>query len=245
MYIGKKYCFWLFMGLAVNLFSQNPVPAIERITVFGEYHPPVSAPPVQTTETEESIRPAWILKFSPTLLSRGELPVFIERRISSRCGIEVAAGITFQDFLKQTFFPNQPVLQANQIEEKLSGIVAKLSFHYYLGKSAPSELYCAPQIEFKNYRKDVHGVYFENGRYAAGKVRDQQTYMDIKAMLGYQPTEEFERDFFFDWFIGAGLRLGSEDNVIADERNSNIIKLHHVNVLRPVITAGVKLSLGL
>jgi hypothetical protein len=237
-----SFLFWVSFSLsALRVHAQAPV---ESVNVFEDNK--YSASPVKSKEEDEEERPAWTLKFSPTLLIRGELPVFVERKLSARYGLEGALGITFEDFFKEVIFQSKPLLQQLPNENKLSGITAKISLHCFTGRGKPGPLYLAPEIDFKNYRKDVHGVFVgANGRYASGALRDEQIYTDIKAVLGYQTPQQFERDFFFDWFIGLGLRLGTENNVMNDELNANVIKIKHVNVLSPVLSVGVKLGFGL
>jgi hypothetical protein len=239
-----SFLFWVSLALSAPCLHAQTGAPVESVNVFedNKYTPS----PSKSKEVDEDERPAWALKFSPTLLTRGELPVFVERRLSARYGLEAAIGITFEDYFKETVFQGKPLLQQMPNENKLSGITAKFSLHYFTGKGKPGPLYLAPEIDFKNYRKDVHGVFLgSDGRYASGALRDQQIYTDFKAVLGYQTPEQFERDFFFDWFIGLGLRLGSENNVSYDEQNASVIRLKHVNVISPVLSVGVKLGFGL
>ena len=232
---------YLLTLAGAGLHAQTTAP-LERVNVFPDVvHP---SPPV--IKKEENERPVWSLKFSPTLLVRGELPLFVEHKMSDRYGLEAALGITFEDYFKETLFQSRSQLRGQPDQNKLSGITAKLSLHCYTGKGIAGPLYLAPEIDFKNYRKDVHGVFLgADGRYTSGLLRDQQIYTDVKAVLGYQTTELFDRDFFFDWFIGIGLRMGSENNVVNDEQNASVIRLKHVNVLSPVLSLGVKLGFGL
>jgi len=215
---------------------------IDRVNVFSEQHP---ADP-GTTEADPIVSSAgWAIKCNPIILSRGELPVYVEHRLSKNFSLEAALGVTFEDFFKESVLQGKPLFQKDPNVDKLSGITGKLAFRYYPRHNALSDLYVSPEIDFKNYRKDVNGVYMgSDGRYTSGKLRDKQDYVDFKAIIGFQNTDEFNSDFYTDWYLGIGLRLGAEDNVVADELNAAVIKINHADVLSPVIAVGVKIGLG-
>ncbi|HEV7231294.1 MAG TPA: hypothetical protein VGO45_08200 [Bacteroidia bacterium] len=236
--------FLLLSGDSPSLYSQNGSSGYERVNVFGEQH--ISSQSRKPGETIEPVMPSWDVKFCPTALVRGEVPIYCEHRLSNRYSIEAALGITFEDYFRENILEGKPLFPKPANEDRLSGITSRLGLRYFFRKRAPSGMYLSPELEYKNYRKDVHGVYLDSdGRYTSGKLRDQQSYSELKVLLGFQNTENYEHDFLFDWFVGFGLRAGAEDNVSIDELNAGVIKNRHVNVLAPVLSFGLKLGLGL
>jgi hypothetical protein len=187
----------------------------------------------------------WILKCNPVALGRGQLPVYVERRIHAKYSLEAALGITFEDYFKSIFLQGKQAFQKDPKETHLSGITAKLALRYFPRGTALSGLYFSPEMDWTNYRKDIQGVYLQtDNTYANGSLRDQQKYIDFKALLGYQTLESGDSDISMDWYVGIGLRAGEENNVVLDERNANVIKLSHGTVYSPVIAIGIKLGLG-
>jgi hypothetical protein len=215
---------------------------IDRVNVFSDQH----APEVSAADSDPVVSSAsWAIKANPIVLFRGEVPVYIERRLNRNFSMEAALGVTFEDFFKESVLQGKSIFQKDPNVDKLSGVTSKLALRYYPRHNALSDLYISPEIDFKNYRKDVSGVYMgADGRYTSGKLRDKQAYADFKAIVGFQNTDEFNSDFYTDWYLGVGLRLGAEDNVVTDELNATVIKVKHADILSPVITVGVKIGLG-
>jgi hypothetical protein len=215
---------------------------VDKVNVFGDQQP--AQPAVSVVEPVTNSL-SWAIKCNPTVLFRGELPVYFERRLNKSFSMEAAVGVTFEDFLKESVIQGKSIFQKDPNVDKLSGITSKLALRYFPRHNAFSDLYVSPEVDFKNYRKDVSGVYMgADNRYTSGKLRDKQVYVDFKAILGFQNTDEFNNEFYTDWYVGIGLRVGTEDNVVADELNANVIQSKHVNVLTPVLTVGVKIGLG-
>jgi hypothetical protein len=187
----------------------------------------------------------WMIKFNPVLIARGEAPVIIERRLGRAFSLESGLGFTTEDYFKELFIQGKLFDQKETNITKLNGITARLSLRWYLRQEALSGFYIAPELVFANYRKDVEGVYLgPGGRYTSGKLRDQQNYLDFIATFGSQNAIESNGEFYLDWYLGAGLRKGMEDNVIPDEGNSPAIKVNRVSGLSPLLCAGIKFGFG-
>jgi hypothetical protein len=73
---------------------------------------------------------------------------------------------------------------------------------------------------------------------------DKQEYVDYLILIGSQNSREQDEEIFLDWFLGAGLRSGQENDVLRSENNSQMIVQRKVTVLAPMITFGVKIGLG-
>jgi hypothetical protein len=188
----------------------------------------------------------WILKCNPLILIRGQVPVYMEHKLSSKFSVEGAAGFTLEDYGKEALVQGKTLFQKASNVQQLSGPCAKVALRYYPRGTALSEVYFSPEFDFTDYRKDVTGVYMNSGgRYANGILRDQQDYFDLRLILGFQNTDNYDSDFYFDWYIGAGIRAGSENNVSPEEGNPNAILVKHADVITPTVSVGVKIGLGL
>jgi hypothetical protein len=187
----------------------------------------------------------WLLKCDPILLSRGVLPVFVEKRLSRHLSIEGALGITFEDYFKEFFIQGRQLYEKDPNALKMNGMSGKLALRYFPKHQGLSGLYIAPEVDFTNYRKQEKGIYVNSaGRFAQGVLLDQQKYVDVIAVLGTQNTNESEREVYLDWYVGLGMRSGYEDNVGNDERNSGVIRITHTEKISPILVFGLKLGLG-
>jgi hypothetical protein len=187
----------------------------------------------------------WILKFNPCLIVRGEVPIYLERKLSSDFSMEGAVGTTFQDYFKKVFLEGKDYSQKDPNTEYLSGIAAKLSLRYFPKHVVLSDVYISAEVDFTNYRKNVSGAFLSStGGYQEGKLMDQQKYFDYLVILGSQNSKEVDQEIFLDWFLGAGVRTGIENNVMRIENNSQILVQKQASVLSPILTLGLKIGLG-
>jgi hypothetical protein len=266
--MSTRIIFCLMVSMLVkgadSLFAQQAdslaLPGFEKITVFRlqDLQPTdnlLQAIPAKSTEKPHKAgdplppltnKGKWILKFNPVLVIRGDVPLYLERRINHTVSLEVAAGITFQDYFKEAIINDQPLDKKDPGVANLSGLSGKFAVRFYPSHTAPNDFYISPEVDVKNYRKEVSGIYQNDaGTYQHGTLMDQQKYMDVLAICGTQNTPEFDESVYLDWFVGIGIRVGTEDNVVNSEGNAATIELKHVNVMNPVLTIGVKLGLGL
>jgi hypothetical protein len=221
----------------------------EKVSVFEDFTPKKTYPAGSSSSspavTHKVSIPAWILKCNPILLIRGEAPIYLEHKLNKSWSMEVAAGITFTDYLKAVVMQGKPLGQKDPNVNQLSGLTSKMAIRYFTGHQAGMGLYFSPEFGYVDYRKDVSGVYMaSDGRYTNGKLMDEQRYYDIKTLVGWQSSDPYENDFTFDWYLGIGLRMGHEDNVMPDERNANVIKVNSSDVANPLICLGLKIGLG-
>jgi hypothetical protein len=233
----------------VNVFGESPATHATNLPETSAVEAPASSPkeipaaaPKKTTS--ESQR-SWILKYNPCLIVHGEVPFYLERKLSRNFSIEGALGTTFEDYFRILFVEGGRIGQTETNTEKLSGVAAKLALRYYPKHTALSDVYISPEIDFTNYRKLVTGDYsIGSGGYTAGRLMDQQKYVDYLLILGTQSPREKDEEIFLDWFLGAGLRTGQEYNVVRYENNISMIAVQQKTIVAPMITLGMKLGLG-
>jgi hypothetical protein len=229
---GKVTAFWLLLSMAGSqvLYCQNP---FELQTT----------PPHHSLSAEQPHR--WILKFNPTLLVRGEAPIYLERKLGACFSAEAALGVTFEDYYKKVFQEGKTLTQKDPATEYLSGVAAKMGVRYFFHRGALTDFYISPEMDYTTYRKNVSGAFRNGGGYSEGKLMDKQAYVDYLFLIGSQSPRAMDQEIFLDWFLGAGMRTGMENNVVRTENNSAIIAQHQQSVLAPMITFGLKLGLGL
>ncbi|HXC05279.1 MAG TPA: hypothetical protein VNZ86_11040 [Bacteroidia bacterium] len=266
MGIPRYYIIWLsvtalaFEAVPAQQADSMRSPRIEQVNVFSPSDlnlgdnlfqaipskPVGEEKPVVRTLQPLTRKGKWILKFDPLLIVRGDVPLFLERRLSHMFSLEAAAGVTFQDYFKQVLINDQPLDHKDPNVSNLSGLSGKLALRIYPHGTAPGDFYFSPQVDIKNYRKDVTGIYLNNsGNYERGVLRDQQKYMDLLAVCGTQNTLELDDYVYLDWYIGVGLRIGQEDNVTHNEQNTAVLELKSQRITTPVLRLGVKLGLGI
>jgi len=226
-----------------NSLSGNDSLKLEKINVFSDVPVYPSRSTVLSSD-KKNTSADWSIKCNPFILTRGEVPVYLERRLSTDWSIEGAVGVTFADYLKEVVLKGGPLIQKDANVSRLSGICGKLGTRYYTGHNTSEGVYVALEADYTTYRKDVKGVYLDSdGRYTGGKLRDKQEYLDGVVLVGWKLSDPSENDFSFDWFIGAGVRSGMENNVVPDELNANVIRINRAEVLNPLVTVGLKIGL--
>jgi len=186
----------------------------------------------------------WILKFNPCLMARGELPLYLERRLTPGLSAEVGIGTTFEDYYKKVFLQGKTLTQKDPATEYLSGVALKSSIRYFVKKGALNDFYISPEVDYTTYRKNVAGDFRTGSGYTEGKLLDKQEYVDYLILIGSQNSREHDEEIFMDWFLGVGIRSGQENNVFRTENNSQMLVERKSKVLSPMITFGVKIGLG-
>ncbi|MFI5149891.1 MAG: hypothetical protein ACHQRM_09180 [Bacteroidia bacterium] len=232
--------------IRVSVFSPSDLEQPGSLFQAIPAKPPVAEKPVPGPLMPLPRKGKWILKFNPLLIVRGDVPLYLERRLSHNVSIEAAAGVTFRDYFKQVLLENQPLDKNDPNVSELSGLSGKFAIRFYPHHTAPGDFYFSPEMDLKNYRKDVNGIYVNSsGNYVRGTLHDQQKYLDFYAVCGSQNTLELDEYIYLDWYIGVGVRLGQESNVTNSELNAATIELKQQRIAIPVLNLGVKLGFGI
>ncbi|HXC05278.1 MAG TPA: hypothetical protein VNZ86_11035 [Bacteroidia bacterium] len=231
-------------GIAQSSPGGKPdsIPVPVHVNVFSSS----TSWPEPSVARENPVSPShWILKCNPLIFIVGQVPVYLEHKLSKSYSLEGAVGLTFENYGKDALVDGKTLFQKASNVDQLAGFCGKVALRYYSRHTALSKVYWSPEFDFTDYRKDVTGVYMNSsGRYTGGKLRDQQDYADLRVILGFQNTENYDSDFCFDWYAGLGLRLGSESNVVPEEGNPNAILTKHADIISPTVSIGVKIGLG-
>lgn len=186
-----------------------------------------------------------VLKLNPLLFLRGELPLYYERALSPRISAEVAAGITFRNYLGGD-------LTGDVVDEFSAGtrILTKASFqlgfrYYLVDDIEPQGPYIQGGFAYLNHSKDIL-LRDGNGHFTDQALRDQRLFNDVRLYLGYQRLASTS-NWLFDAYCGIAFRNRSftrvhEDLDIAAKTWSYSVEKAHDNVL--ALFLGLKVGYG-
>jgi hypothetical protein len=186
-----------------------------------------------------------VLKINPLLFFRGELPLYYERALSPRVSAELAAGITFRNYIGGS-------LTGDAVDEFSAGtrILTRPAFHvgirYYLTYDPePQGLYVQGEFAYLDHSKDITEK-DSAGTFTGNTLRDQRLYNDMRLYLGYQVLSG-SSNWLIDLYAGAGYRNRSLTTVtelvdLTDRSWSYSVEEKHDNVL--ALFLGLKVGYG-
>ncbi len=187
---------------------------------------------------EDSVAQA--LKIDPTLLFRGDFPIFFEQRLSDAFSVEMGLGITWTDYMYELFQNNGRFLNQEKKDVRFrSGSSVRLHARWYFSKysTAISGHYLEFGAARRNYRMDYY--------YNTGLIRIPQpinrTWYDFTVRYGFQEADKYAF-LFWDGYVGLGLRSFDEDRVVVTGINAEFANRKG---LRVFLTAGFRLAFGL
>ncbi|MBN4051273.1 hypothetical protein JYU16_00505 [bacterium AH-315-M05] len=184
------------------------------------------------------------IKINPLLLIFGDMPIYYERKLSEKFSVEVGIGITFRNYFRDLLFFD---FDDTDIKIK-TNISFRGGMRYFAASNgeAISGAYLAPEFAYLKYSKDVSKLDPQTGETTQSYLPEEIQYTDFKLIFGYQSLEWAE-DFFFDLYIGIGVRKSAEQLVKREyDSQTNLYKnwIESDNKTKPLIPLGVKISYG-
>jgi hypothetical protein len=182
------------------------------------------------------------LKLNPGQFARGEFALYYEYRLSDVFSVEGGLGVTYVDYLYELFVNDGRFLFKSQEGKSVKfqsgfGIHAQLRYFPSRYETAITGFYLAPDFS----RRDWRMQYFVN----TGLIREphdtKRSWTDLKLQLGYQDADPYE-DFFWEWYIAAGLRIVDQDVIDGDGLDAVFTHEHYVT---PVVGMGIKIGFPL
>lgn len=176
----KKVLFILVLGLSIFSFKLNA-----------------------NVQGDTLLRVATAIKINPLLFFRGELPIYLEQKITGNLSVEGAYSMTRRDLFSGTFDHDLDDL-SRQVEIE-SGRGYKFGIRYYL--EASEELhgfYVSAQYATREYKK----YFFQEdtlGLITTDKIMDIREISEYKLIFGSQNLSYYS-NFFFDIYAGVGWR---------------------------------------
>jgi len=186
-----------------------------------------------------------VIKINAFSFLRGEFPVYYERAITHDVSVEIAAGITFRNYIPLTMF-------GDEVDDFSAGTEIKIgpSFHagfryYFLDDIEPQGGYLQLGFSYLQYIKDIRPKDV-NGEITDVRYRDTQTFNDIRLVYGYQLLSA-RSNWLFDFYGGVGMRDKQATNVIENyDVTTNVwsYEIKEIDEVVPAIFLGAKVGVG-
>ncbi len=179
------------------------------------------------------------IKVDPCLLFRGEISVFYEWRLSRHFSAEGSVGITFIDFLYETFENGAQFLpqgeQANRVQFH-TGIAARIQPRYYPSRyeSAIEGLYIAPTFVYRTWNME----YFVSNGLVSFPHDVRRTWTEFRLQVGEQDCDPYSV-VFTEWYLNIGIQMRNDDYVVSRGVTAEV---RHENYSRMVFGAGIKIG---
>lgn len=197
-----------------------------------------------------------IFKLNPLLFAQGEIPFTYEHWLKVNRSYELTVGLTTRNLFKDHLgFLTAPgdVYAQNFDQFYLSGMKPQLGFSgkaayrfYFDSKeSYPAGSYISPELRVKSYRFntsiDTTSTVGPVTYYKVPFKGLSRTYFDL--LVNYGTQEQWEGRVYYDFFVGAGARFKSEDNLTVEE-GFNFPVLARSNKVVPLFVLGVKFGVS-
>ncbi|MBP8823707.1 MAG: hypothetical protein KBH07_08695 [Flavobacteriales bacterium] len=186
-----------------------------------------------------------VFKVNPLLFLRGEVPLYYERALSHRVGVEAAVGLTTRNFMGGDFSGDVPddFSAGTRIIAKPS---AQLGFRWYLTDDLePQGVYVQCGVAYLDHSKDIFRK-DSTGHLTDAALRDQRIYNDVRLHAGYQRLSATS-NWLLDVYGGLGFRNRAITQVherleLSDRSWHYSVEERHDRVL--ALFLGVKVGYG-
>ncbi len=186
-----------------------------------------------------------VVKLNVFSFFRGELPVYYERAITHDVSVEVAAGITFRNYIGLS-------AAGDDVDEFSAGTEIKVgpSLHagfryYFMDDLEPVGGYLHLDFAHLEYKKDIRAK-DASGEFTETRYPDTRIYNDIRLLYGYQHLSATS-NWLFDFYGGVGLRDRHMETVTELYDTSTGVwsyKFETVDDVVPALFLGLKVGLG-
>lgn len=186
-----------------------------------------------------------VLKVNPLLFFRGEIPLYYERALTPNLSLELGLGVTLRNYIALSF-------AGDDADDYGAGteIIANPSYHigariYFVHDLEPQGFYVQPGFSHLVYSKDIL-VRGPDGSFTEEKYRDERTFNDLRAIMGYQMLSATS-NWLFDLYAGVAYR--DRRMLVVEERLNLQTDAYTYTVEErkdrvPAIFLGVKIGLG-
>ncbi|MBL8000572.1 MAG: hypothetical protein JNL05_01305 [Flavobacteriales bacterium] len=186
-----------------------------------------------------------VIKLNAFSFFRGEFPVYYERAISHNVSAEIAAGITFRNYIGLSA-SGDDVDDYSAGTEIIVGPSIHAGFRYYFQDDIePQGPYLHLDFAHLDYLKDIRAK-DANGELTDTRYRDTRTYNDIRLLYGFQNLSATS-NWLFDFYGGIGLRNRRMETVTENYDTVTGIWSYDFETIDDVVPAlflGVKVGLG-
>jgi hypothetical protein len=179
------------------------------------------------------------VKVDPVLLFRGEFSVFYEWRLAQHFSIEGSGGITFIDFLYETFENDARFLpqgqEANDVQFH-TGISLRLQPRYFPSHyvTAIEGFYMAPVYSYRTWNM----TYYVSNGLVSFPHEVKREWNEFRLQIGDQDCDPYSV-VFTEWYLNIGVQYRSDDVVYSRGITAEV---QHTNESRLVLGAGIKIG---
>ncbi len=178
-------------------------------------------------------------KIDPVLLMRGELSIFYEWRLAQHFSVEGGAGITYIDFLYETFENGARFLpdadEARDVQFH-TGISLRLQPRYFPSRyqTAIEGFYIAPTYSYRTWNM----TYYVNNGLVSFPHEVKREWNEFRLQIGDQDCDPYSV-VFTEWYLNVGVQFRNDDSVFSRGVTAEIL---HENYSRVVLGAGIKIG---
>lgn len=186
-----------------------------------------------------------MFKINPLLFLRGEIPLYYEHALTHNLSLEVAAGITYRNYINID-------VAGDDLDAFDAGteIIPKFSYHigaryYFTDDIEPQGTYLQADFVHLDHSKNI-AQKDSTGQFTGKKLLDQRVYNDLRLLFGYQRLGG-NSNWLFDLYCGVAFRTRDMQIVhetldLTNDMWSYRVEEKHDNV--PAFFLGVKVGLG-
>ncbi|MBW8050799.1 MAG: hypothetical protein FVQ77_10785 [Cytophagales bacterium] len=179
-----------------------------------------------------------LIKVNPLMILNGDIPIYIERRVSDHFAIEAGIGITQYDYIYYAFTVDTNFTQTKRTASIGLSFRASARFYPSTYTKALEDFYIGPEVRFRNYVTEV-----SCGSSSIFPNSESRTQIDFKITGGY--IFYLADRVIIDTYGGIGLRSKNINRWDCKDPQgiagpTNEIKKN----VAPVIALGVKIGFG-
>ena len=198
------------------------------------------------------------IKINPLLLFNGELPIYYERALTNSLSLELAIGLTFSDYLNNTFTEafsdsdSERLTVGGEVkaDKNTSNISFKSAFRYYFdGVSLDGSFYVSLGYFHRTHSRELDIIVNKADEFGSllssenNKFEEFQKHNELNLIFGNQEVNWGGSHFFFDYYGGIGIDFYSYEEVRIRESNFYpTYTLESKTKTRPKIYLGFKMG---
>ncbi|MFH2140938.1 MAG: hypothetical protein ABIJ97_00845, partial [Bacteroidota bacterium] len=178
-----------------------------------------------------------LIKANPLLILLGDIPIYYERRIADRIGVEIGVGMTLTDYYSLVLLEEYYDFTSTKM-----GYSFVAGLHLYTSKNYKGleELYFSPEFRIRKYFTELDQY---DGINITPAILQSKILTDFQIKLGY--INYWSDNVFAEYYCGIGIRNRKTSYAYVNSTGSVLtISLETNQVLVPCISAGIKIGFG-